>query len=113
MACSLQCIPGGGDDGACYVVALLRENAVKRLIDMIFPADREDHHRYWQSAFGTDRADNHLYCMTDFLFVSVCIPVFLSVDASLIGSKEGNSSGGSSPKNIASNLAGQDGFYLR
>jgi len=56
-----QCI--ADDNGSCCIAALLRENAVKKLKDMIRPADPHDN-RFWQSAFGNERVSDHLHCMT-------------------------------------------------
>ena len=54
-----------GGDGPCYVVALLRENAIKKLKDLIESTNPDDD-RFWQNAFGIERVANHVHCMTLF-----------------------------------------------
>jgi len=56
------------DSEPCCVAALLRENAVKKLKDMIEPSDPTDD-QLWQSAFGNERIANHAHCMFMFVYL--------------------------------------------
>ena len=50
----------------CLVLCLLRENAIKRLIDLIGPSDpkkaRMQAAGLWRGIFGTDPVINGLHC---------------------------------------------------
>jgi len=63
VLCWFQCCIAA-DSGPCYVAAVLRENAVKKLKDMIQPADPHND-IMWQSAFGSERIANHVHCMSE------------------------------------------------
>jgi len=69
-ACGIQLRSVG--DRPCYAVAVLRENAVRKLKNMIRPTDRHDD-LFWQSAFGNERIANHVQCT---IHRSLCLPVF-------------------------------------
>ena len=61
-----QCVSDG--DGPCFVAALLRENAVKKLKDMIQPNDTHDG-GFWHSTFGSRAITNHIHCMFEQLML--------------------------------------------
>ena len=53
-------------DGPCLVLCLQRENAVKKLLDLIGPADpraaKKQSPFMWRGMFGADPVANGLYC---------------------------------------------------
>ena len=52
--------------GQCLWLALQRENAVKKLLDLVGPQDPQSARRnsqfYWRGVFGVDTVCNGLYC---------------------------------------------------
>ena len=63
--------------GPSLCLALQRENAVKKLLDLVGPEDPQSARRnsqfYWRGVFGVDPVCNGLYCKFSSIIIFYCI----------------------------------------